>query len=54
MGRFVVEGRLPPPWNAGVRRRVALTLYYLAIIVGLVLVHLTPESQATRFIYQAF
>jgi len=54
MGRFVVEGSLPPPWDAGFRRRLALAGYYLAIIVGLALVHLGTGEQTTRFIYQAF
>jgi hypothetical protein len=54
MGRFVVDARLPPAWDTRTRRRLVLTLYYLAIVVGLALVHLTPDSQATRFVYQAF
>ncbi len=36
------------------RRTIALTLYYVAIIVGLVVTHLDPDYRPTRFIYQAF
>ncbi|HUE30379.1 MAG TPA: hypothetical protein VMR79_05865 [Verrucomicrobiae bacterium] len=37
------------------RRRVLwLTLYYLAIIAGLLFAHLTPDYQAMPFVYQAF
>jgi hypothetical protein len=35
-------------------RLTLLTLYYLAIIVGLVLTHLTPDYSRPPFIYQAF
>src|SRR5437773_2352917 len=36
------------------RRVLRLTLYYLAIIAGLLLVHLVPDYRATPFIYQGF
>lgn len=35
-------------------RLIALTLYYVAIIGGVFLVHLMPDSRATPFVYQAF
>ena len=35
-------------------RLTLLTLYYLGIIVGLVLTHLTPDYKRPPFIYQAF
>jgi hypothetical protein len=35
-------------------RVVGLTLYYLAIILGLFLAHLSPDYRAAPFIYQAF
>ena len=35
-------------------RVIGLTLYYLAIIGGVFLVHVNPDSRATRFVYQAF
>jgi hypothetical protein len=35
-------------------RVVGLTLYYLAIMGGVFLLHVTPDSKATPFIYQAF
>jgi hypothetical protein len=35
-------------------RVLRLTAYYLAIIVGLLLVHLTPDRGTTPFVYQAF
>ena len=36
------------------RRVLRLTFYYLAIIAGLLLVHLVPDYRATPFICQAF
>ena len=36
------------------RRVLRLTLYYLAILAALLLAHLTPDSRATPFVYQAF
>ena len=37
------------------RWRVArLTLYYLAILAGLLVAHLMPDWRATPFVYQAF
>jgi hypothetical protein len=36
------------------RRVLRLTLYYLAIIVGLVAVHLMPDYRGAPFIYQGF
>jgi len=36
------------------RRVLRLTFYYLAIIAGLLLVHLVPDYRATPFIYQGF
>jgi len=35
-------------------RVLRLTAYYLAIIVGLLVVHLIPDRGSTPFIYQAF
>jgi hypothetical protein len=35
-------------------RVLVLTIYYLAIIAGLVLAHLNPDNRATPFVYQAF
>ena len=35
-------------------RVLRLTLYYLAIIAGLLLVHMIPDHAATPFVYQAF
>ena len=35
-------------------RLTLLTLYYLGIIVGLVLTHLTPDYRRPPFIYRAF
>jgi hypothetical protein len=35
-------------------RIALLTLYYLAVIGGLVLVRVTPDYRATGFVYQAF
>ena len=35
-------------------RVLRLTLYYLAILAGLLIVHLMPDYRATPFIYQAF
>ena len=35
-------------------RLVVLTLYYLAIIGGLLVVRLTPDYKAAAFVYQAF
>jgi hypothetical protein len=48
------------PWRPRLPRRgstarvVVLTLYYLAVITGLVLVRLGPERPAVPFVYQAF
>ena len=36
------------------RRVLGLTLYYLAIIVGLVVAHLVPDYRGVPFIYQGF
>ena len=36
------------------RRVLRLTLYYLAILAGLLLAHLMPDWRATPFIYQGF
>ena len=36
------------------RRVLRLTLYYLAIIAGLLLARLFPDYRATPFIYQGF
>ena len=36
------------------RRVLRLTLYYLVIMAGLLLVHLFPDYQATPYVYQAF
>ncbi|HLY36983.1 MAG TPA: hypothetical protein VKU61_03035 [Candidatus Binatia bacterium] len=37
------------------RRRVLwLTLYYVAIMAGVLFVHLVPDYRATPFVYQAF
>jgi len=38
----------------GRTRVVLLTLYYLAIVAGLVLVRITPDEKAVAFVYQAF
>jgi hypothetical protein len=35
-------------------RIVVLTLYYLAIILGVILVRLSPDYAAIPFVYQAF
>jgi hypothetical protein len=35
-------------------RLLGLTLYYLAIIAGLLLAHLNPDYRGTPFVYQAF
>ena len=36
------------------RRVLRLTVYYLAIITGLLLAHLDPDNHATPYVYQAF
>ena len=36
------------------RRVLRLTLYYLAIMAAVLLVHLVPDHRATPFVYQAF
>ena len=36
------------------RRVLRLTLFYLAILGGLLAAHLTPDYRATPFIYQQF
>ncbi len=36
------------------RRVIWLTLYYVAVIAGVLLAHLVPDYRATPFIYQAF
>jgi hypothetical protein len=43
--------RLP---ETGTGRIVALTLYYLAVILAVLLVRLTPDYAAVPFVYQAF
>jgi hypothetical protein len=35
-------------------RILILTLYYLAIIAGLVVTHMNPDYGPTAFVYQAF
>jgi hypothetical protein len=35
-------------------RVLGLTLYYLAILAALLLVHLVPDYRATPYVYQAF
>ena len=46
--------RLSRAWASEGTRLTLLTLYYLGIIVGLVLTHLTPDYRRPPFIYQAF
>ena len=36
------------------RRVLLLTLYYVAIMAGVLVAHLVPEYRATPFVYQAF
>ena len=36
------------------RRVIWLTLYYVAVIVGVLAAHLSPDYRATPFVYQAF
>ncbi len=38
----------------GPLRVVLLTVWYLAILVALVLVHVSPDAKASGFVYQAF
>ena len=37
-----------------IRRVLLLTLYYLAIALGVLAVHLTPDHAPAPFVYQAF
>ena len=41
-------------WASNTVRLVVLTVYYVAIIVGLFATHVTPDYRATPFVYQAF
>jgi hypothetical protein len=36
------------------RRLLRLTLYYVVIMAGVLLVHLVPDYRSTPFVYQAF
>jgi hypothetical protein len=53
MAAHAREGRRRIEASDGARL-IVLTLYYLAIIVGLFATHVTPDYRATPFVYQAF
>jgi hypothetical protein len=36
------------------RRVIWLTLYYVAVMGGVLVAHLVPDYRATPFVYQAF
>jgi len=49
-----VENRLRRAWKSDTVRLVVLTVYYLAIIISLAVIHGTRQYTPPPFIYQEF